>query len=190
MTWLVLGLILFLGMHSFSIVAPRGRDRMATRLGEWPWKGLHALVSLAGLVLVVHGYGLARLEPTSLYVPPGWLRHVALVLLLPVFPLLLATYLPGRIAMTVAHPTLAAVTLWALAHLLVNGAAADLVLFGAILAWAVADRISLARRPPRAVPRLPPSRRNDAVAVIAGLALYAAFAGWLHPVLIGVAVAG
>lgn len=187
-TSLVLGLALFLGVHSISIVNLHWRDRMAATLGEWPWKGLYALVSLAGLALLVHGYGVARGQPVWLYVPPAWLRHVALALLLPVFPLLLATYLPGRIRATVKHPSLVALKLWALAHLLVNGTAADVLLFGALLAWAVAERISLQRRPLRAVPQLPPSGWNDAVAVAAGLALYAAFAAWLHPLLIGVVV--
>jgi uncharacterized membrane protein len=188
MTLLLIGLLLFLGVHSMSIVAPRWRDAMATRIGEQPWKGVYTLFAVVGFVLIVKGYAAARLDPTVLYAPAPWLRHVAFALLLPVFPLLLATYLPGRIKRAAKHPTLLATKFWALAHLLANGMLADVVLFGAFLAWAVADRISLARRPARAVPALPGSRANDAIVIVGGLAIYAAFALWLHPLLIGVPV--
>jgi len=190
MTLLVAGLILFLGVHSVSIAAPGWRDAMAARLGELPWKALYSLLSIAGLVLVVKGYAAARMEPAVLWIAPAWTRHLAALLMLPVFPLLLAAYLPGRIKSATRHPMLVAVKLWALAHLLANGMLADVVLFAAFLAWAVADRIALKRRTPRPVPALPVSKANDAVVIVAGLALYAAFALWLHPLLIGVAVAG
>lgn len=187
MMYLLAGLVVLLGAHSISIVAPAWRDGMAARLGEQRWKGLVGLASLAGLVLLVWAYGQARIEPLVLYVPPTWLRHLSLLLLLPVFPLLLAAYLPGRIKTAAKHPMLAAVKLWALAHLLANGTAADVLLFGAFLAWAVVDRISLGRRPARAVAGAPPSKFNDAIVVVAGLALYLVFVGWAHLWLIGVA---
>ncbi len=185
---LVLGLVIFFAAHSVSIVNEPWRNRIAARIGEWPWKGLYALVSLIGLVLIVRGYAAARLDPVLLYWPPTWLRHLAAVLMVPVFPLLLAAYLPGRIQRAARHPMLVAVKLWALAHLFANGMAADVLLFGAFLAWAVADRISLKRRTPRPVPHAPASAVNDAIAVVGGLALYFAFAFWLHPRLIGVGV--
>lgn len=156
-----------------------------------PWRALHGLVSLAGLVLIVWGYGLARQEPVVLYLPPSWLRHVALLLLLFVFPLLLAACFPGRISRRLKHPLLVAVKVWAFSHLLMNGMLADVLLFGAFLAWAVADRISLKRRPPRqSAITAPASPWNDAIAVVGGLALYAAFVGGLHGWLIGVPVIG
>jgi uncharacterized membrane protein len=157
-------------------------------MGELPWKGVYSLIAIAGFVLIVWGYGLAREAPVVLYTPPQWLREVAIVLLLPVFPLLLAAYLPGRIQTATKHPMLAAVKLWATAHLLANGTLADVVLFGALLAWAVVDRISLKRRTPPSAPHLPASRANDAIAVIGGLALYGAFIVWLHEWLIGVPI--
>ena len=187
MSWLVLGLVVFLGVHSVSIVAPAWRDGMVERLGEAPWKGLYTLASLAGFVLIVIGYGAARADPVLLYTPPTWLRHLALLLLVPVFPLLLAAYLPGRIKTAAKHPMLLATKLWAFAHLLANGSLADVLLFGGFLAWAVADRISLKRRTPRPVPGAPPSDANDAIVVIAGLALYGLFVVWAHGALIGVA---
>ncbi|MDX1754551.1 MAG: NnrU family protein [Marinobacter sp.] len=186
MTILVLGLVLFLGIHSLSIVNEPFRDRMVARLGEWPFKGLYALIALVGLIGIVWGYGLARQEPTLLYVPPTWLSHVAMILLLPVFPLLLAAYLPGGIQRKLKRPMLVAVKLWALAHLLANGMLHDVLLFGGFLAWAVADRISLKRRQPRSLPSLPASSLNDWVAVLVGLAIYGAFITGGHYWLIGV----
>jgi uncharacterized membrane protein len=115
---------------------------------------------------------------------------VALLLLVFVFPLLLATYLPGRIQATTRHPMLAATKLWAVAHLLANGTLADVVLFGSFLAWAVADRISMKHRVQRPVPGAPPSGLNDVIAVVGGLALYGAFVLWLHAWLIGVSPLG
>lgn len=188
MRWLIPGLVLFLGIHSVAIFAEPWRNRMAAKLGEWPWKGLYSVVAIIGLVLIVYGYGLARQDPVWLYVPPHWLRHVSMLLLLPVFPLLLAAYFPGRIQATLKHPLLVAVKLWALAHLLTNGAAADVTLFGSFLAWAVADRISLKRRSPRPNPALPRSKWNDAISVAGGLGLYLAFVFWLHGALIGIPV--
>src|SRR5438045_2594814 len=116
MTLLIVGLVLFLGIHSVSIAAPAWRDGMAARLGEKPWKGLYALVSIAGFVLLVYGYGLARQQPVVLYTPPTWTRHLTLLLMVPVFPLLLAAYLPGRIKAATKHPMLAATKLWAFSH--------------------------------------------------------------------------
>lgn len=190
MTLLILGLILFLGVHSVSIVAPAWRDGMQARLGEGKWKGLYSLVSLAGFVMIVVGYGWARQAPVVLYVPPTWLRHVALLLLLPVFPLLLAVYLPGRIKSAARHPMLLATKCWALAHLLANGMAADVLLFGGFLAWAVADRISFKHRTQRPLPTAPPSPVNDIIAVVGGLAIYALFVFWAHAWLIGVSPIG
>ena len=187
MTLLILGLILFLGVHSVSIVSPAWRDAMQSRLGEGPWKGLYSLTSIAGFALIIFGYGLARQDPVVLYVPPTWLRHLALLLLVPVFPLLLAAYLPGRIKAAAKHPMLLSVKLWATAHLLANGNAADVLLFGGFLVWAVADRISFKHRVQRPLPGAPAGQMNDAIAVVGGLALYALFSFGGHAWLVGVA---
>ncbi|GAB4562415.1 MAG: NnrU family protein [Rhizobacter sp.] len=185
MTLLVLGLVLFLGMHSVAIVAPAWRDAQAAR-NEKLWKGVYALVSLVGFGLLVYGYGLARQSPLVLYTPPAGMRHLVMLLMLPVFPLLLAAYLPGRIKTLTKHPMLVATKLWALSHLLVNGTLADVLLFGGFLAWAVAERISLKRRVARPVLGAPPSAANDAIAVVVGLALYGLFVWQAHTWLIGV----
>ena len=190
MTLLILGLILFLGGHSISIFAPATRDALAARLGEWPWKALYGVVAIAGFVLLIHGYGQARLDPVVLYTPPAWLTHVNMLLMLIVFPALFATYLPGRISRALGHPMLVAVKAWALSHLLVNGNLADVLLFGGFLAWAVADRISLKRRKPRPILRAPATALNDVLAVVLGLGAYVGFAFWAHPRWIGVPVMG
>jgi uncharacterized membrane protein len=186
MVVLVLGLVLFLGMHSVAIVSPGFRERVGSRLGQGAWKGLYTLVSLAGLVLIIYGFGFAREAGVVLYTPPSWLRRAALVLMLPVFPLLIAAYLPGRIQTAAKHPMLASVKLWAFAHLLANGLLADVVLFGSFLVWAVADRISLKHRAPRTKPNAPPGRWNDAIAVVLGLAIYVLTIRWLHGWIFGV----
>lgn len=190
MSILILGLVIFLGVHATAIVAPAWRNAQIAARGEAVWKGAYALLSLIGLALIAHGWGVARGAPVVLYQPPAFLRHVNWLLMLPVFPLLLAAYLPGRISAATKHPMLLAVKLWALAHLLANGDAASVLLFGGFLAWAVADRISLKRRTAtlaaRRVPGAPPGRFNDAIAVLVGLGLYAAFIGGLHRWLIGV----
>lgn len=190
MTWLIVGLVLFLGVHSVSIVAPMARDRWAGALGENGWKGLYSVLSLAGLVLIAMGYGAAREAPVILYTPPAGLRHLAALLMLPVFILLLAAYLPGRIQRAARHPMLAAVKFWALAHLLANGSLADVLLFGGFLAWAVVDRISVKRRAAAGLRVGPPLKLSgpdrDLWAVIGGLLVYGVFAGWAHGALFGV----
>ena len=157
---------------------------------ELGWKAAYGLVSLVGIILIARGYADARLEPVLLYVTPGWLRHVTALLMLPVFVLFFAPYFPGRIKTATKHPQLVAVKLWAVAHLLVNGMLADVILFSAFLAWAVADRISMKRRAPPSVPGLPQSGINDVIVVVIGLAAYVAFALWLHAAWIGVAPFG
>lgn len=186
MTLLIIGLVLFLGSHSIAIINIGWRNRMVDRVGVLAWQGIYSLFALAGIVMIIHGYAIARENPVILYHPPFWLHELALLLLIFVFPLLFAAYLPGRIRTITKHPMLVATKIWALAHLLANGSLADVILFGSFLIWAVADRISLKRRSPLPVPSLPPSRINDAIAVVLGLALYLAFIFGLHAWLIGV----
>jgi uncharacterized membrane protein len=196
MALLIIGLAAFLGVHSIAIVAPGLRGRAVAAVGEGAWKGLYALVSAVGLVLILYGFHLARQAPLVLYTPPGWTRYLTWALMLPVFPLLVAAYLPGRIRAAMKHPMLASVKFWAFAHLLSNGMLADVLLFGGFLAWAVLDRISLKRRPQSPAPvgvaaaRLAGARFSDLIAVVLGLALYALFIGWAHLRLFGVSPLG
>ncbi len=190
MLMFLVGLVLFLGVHSVAIVAPRWRaERVAQNPGAW--KGGYAILSLVGFVLLIYGYGLARQAPVVVWSPPTAMRHVSLLLMLPVFPLLFAAYLPGRLKAAAKHPMLLAVKFWAAAHLLANGTLVDMVLFGAFLAWAVADRISVKRRalPVPGAAGLG-SARNDLLAIGGGLLVYAAFLLWAHRWLIGVSPLG
>jgi uncharacterized membrane protein len=188
MTVLILGLLLFLGTHSVRIFADGWRSRQLARLGEGKWKGVYSAVSVIGFVLIVWGYGLARAEPVFLWSPPVWTRHVAALLTMPAFILLAAAYVPGnRIKARLGHPMVAGVKIWAFAHLLANGTLAAVVLFGAFLAWAVADFASARRRDRRAGTVYPAgSPGRDAVSVIVGLVAWAVFAFLLHGWLIGV----
>ncbi|GGA60885.1 NnrU family protein [Pelagibacterium lentulum] len=183
---LLLGLVLFLGMHSVNIVAPNQREAIIAQKGEGAWLWPYTAIAGVGFVLIIFGYGIARQDPVMLYAPPTGMRHLALAVMIPVFPLLLASYLPGHIKARVKHPMLIATILWAIAHLLANGTLADVALFGGFLVWAIADLISLVRRPEKNQRTLPRTPVNDIVAVIGGLAIYAAIVFWLHQILFGV----
>lgn len=183
----VIGLVVFLGIHSISIVAPRWREAQAARIGENAWKGLYSLVSIASFIAMLYGYGIARHVPVTIYTPPIALRHVALLLMVPVFPLFIAAYFPGRIKRFTRNPMLLAVIFWAISHLIANGTLNDLLLFGGFLLWAIADLISVSKRANvRPVPGAPPSALNDVVVVVAGLGLYALSLLWAHARVIGV----
>lgn len=186
---LVVGLGLFLGVHLVT-TQPELRRGLAARMGEGGYKGAYSLIALTGLALIVIGYHKAQLMPGKnplLWSPPYWGRHISMVLMLPVFPLLFATYLPGRISAAVRHPMITAVKFWALAHLLVRGDVASLLLFGSLLGWAVYDRISLKQREAvsLAAPKSGPAR-NDVIALVLGLMAYGLFVRWGHALLIGV----
>jgi len=190
MSILVVGIVLFLGIHSISILTPGLRARAVASMGPDRWRGVYSLISAAGFVLILYGYHLARQAPVVLYTAPAWMRPVTFLLMLPVFPLLFAAYLPGRIKSAMKHPMLAAVKFWALAHLLSNGLLADVLLFGAFLVWAIGDRISFKRRPPQTIPMAAPGRFNDLIAVVAGLVLYVIFILWAHGWLFGISPLG
>lgn len=188
MTMLLLGLVVFLGAHSVRIVAEPWRQRRIAQMGPGAWKGLFSLVSLVGLSLVIWGYGLARAVPVELWSPPVWTRHLSSLLTLAAFVLVAAAYVPrNRIRAAVGHPMLAGVKLWALAHLLSNGRLADVVLFGAFLAWAVFDfRAARARDRARGVVPVVGSVSGDLATLVLGVGAALVFALWLHAPLIGV----
>ncbi|TBW39807.1 NnrU family protein [Siculibacillus lacustris] len=188
---LVLGLVLFLGAHSLPMV-PTARAAVIARLGDNGHKGLHSLAAAAGIGLIVWGFGLARWEGAPLlWQSPPAMRWVAVVALVPVFPLILAAFLPGRIGRLIAHPMLTGVTLWAFAHLLFVGSAPGVALFASFLVWGLADRRSLIRRGAgRTAPPLPPFGRGDALAVGLGLALWLVTVTWSHLFLFGVSPLG
>ncbi len=184
------GAVLFFSTHLLPAF-PQARAALHDRLGDNGYRGLYSLVALAGIVLIVMGYGDWRASgPAILYVPPVWMSHLVLLLMLPVFPLLFAAYMPGKIAVAVKHPMILAVKVWAFSHFFANGDVASLALFGLFLAWGVIDRISLKRRE-RAGLVTPPregSVKWDAAAVVLGLVVYGLFVWRLHTWLIGVPV--
>lgn len=185
---LVLGLVLFLGSHSVRILAEDWRRGVIARAGEGRWKGLYSLVALVGLVLVVWGYGLARQDPLVLWTPPVWTQHLAVTLNLIAFVLLAAYLVPaGHMKARIGHPMVVAVKVWAFAHLLANGTLADLLLFGSFLVWAIVD-FAASRRRDRAMGtvRIAGPVRNDLLAVLLGVVLWAAMLWRLHTWLIGV----
>lgn len=192
MTWLVLGLVLFLGAHSVRIVAEGWRRRAIARIGAQPWKGLYSLVSVLGFVLLVWGYGQARLDPVVLWAPPLPMRHIAALLVLVAFVMLPAAYVPANgIKARLRHPMILSVKVWALAHLLSNGNLADVVLFGSFLLWAILDFRAARQRDRAEGVTYPPGIPARTVLTVAiGVVAWAAFAFWGHRILIGVAPMG
>jgi uncharacterized membrane protein len=188
MTYLILGLILFLGVHSVRIVADDWRTRTIARIGHNPWKGVYALIAIAGFVLIVWGYGQARVAPVVLYQPPLFMYHLTSLLTLLSFVLVAAAYVPrNHIKARLGHPMLAGAKLWAFGHLLSNGMLADVILFGAILAWSIVSFLCARRRDRAAGTSYPAGSVAGTVAtVVIGAAAWAAFAMWLHLWLIGV----
>ena len=184
MTLLIIGIIVMIGIHLVPAY-PDLRDRLIGRLGQNGYRAFFSLVSTLGLVLLVWGF--ARAPIIQVWSPPGWTRYVAMVLMLPVFILLIAAYLPGEIKAKLRHPFLAAIKFWALAHLIANGDLASILLFGSFLAYAVFDRITLKRRSETGLVTVPATGppRNDVISVVGGLLLYVVFLVWLHPLLIG-----
>ena len=186
---LIVGLTLFLGVHLVT-TQTEFRRGLAARMGEGPYKGVYSLIALAGFALIVFGYHKAQLMPGKnpvLWSPPYWGRHITMLLMLPVFPLLFAAYLPGRLSAAVRHPMITAVKFWALAHLLVRGDVASLLVFGGLLAWAVYDRITLEQREAAGLVHLKSGPgRNDILALVLGLIVYGIFVRWGHAALIGV----
>lgn len=188
MAMLILGLALFLGVHSMRLFADGWRSRQIARLGHNGWKSLYSLVSLAGFVLLVWGFGLARQHPVVLWVPPMALRHLNALFTLLAFILLAAAYVPGNaIKARIGHPMLAAVKLWAFGHLLAAGMLHDVLLFGAFLLWAIADFAVSRRRDRIAGVTYPKGHASRTVAaIVIGVAFWATFAFWLHVLLVGV----
>lgn len=187
---LIVGLILFLGVHLLP-TSPELRAGLQARLGTNGYKAVFSLLSLAGLIIIVLGYHKLQLHPGKnpiLWNPPEWTRHFAAGLMLPAMVLLVASVIPSRIRTTIRHPMLSAIKIWALAHLIANGDLGGILLFGSFLAFAVYDRISVKRR--GALGPLgnakPTSVINDVIVIVLGVALYAALLFGGHAWLFGV----
>ncbi|MBL0162818.1 MAG: NnrU family protein [Xanthomonadales bacterium] len=188
MTILVLGLLIFLGMHSLRVFANGARERMVARLGLNGWKLMYAVISILGFVLIVWGFGLARQQPVSLYVPPMALRHANSLFTLLAFILVVAAYVPrNHLKARLGHPMLVGTKLWAFGHLLATGFLHDVILFGSFLAWAIV-LFAVSRRRDRLAGVTYPGGTliGDAISVTVGIAAWAGFAFWAHLHWIGV----
>ncbi len=185
---LVLGLLLFLGVHSIRIVADDWRTAQIAKMGPGAWKGLYTVVSLIGFGLIIWGFGLARAETVVIWSPPVWTRHLAGALLILAFILLAAAYVPGSgIKAKLGHPMLAGTKTWAFAHLIANGTLADIVLFGSFLVWAIVAFVRSRKRDRVAgvtYRNLGPMR--DLIAVVVGIIVWALIAFYAHVRVIGV----
>ncbi|MEL6817310.1 MAG: NnrU family protein [Pseudomonadota bacterium] len=188
MIWLILGLILFLGMHMAKMYFADQREAFIEKRGEGAWKAVYSVVSLAGLVLLIGGYGQARISDLniSFYETPAWAAHLAIPLMWVALVLLVASQIPaGRIKQAVKHPMILGVKIWAVAHLFANGELASYILFGSFLVWAVLNRISVKRRGDPVFEAV--SIRNDIIAGAVGSALFVVVYVWAHLYLFGAA---
>ncbi len=126
-----------------------------------------------------------------MWYPPHWTRHIVEVLMWPASIAVVAAYIPGNIKRVLKHPMLVGVKTWAVAHLCANGDLGGIILFGAVLAWAVYDRITLKRRSDTGAPPIPVGAlTNDIIAVVVGTILYLALGFLFHPAVIGVPAFG
>jgi uncharacterized membrane protein len=189
MTWLALGLALFLGIHLARAVAPRWREAQIARLGDKAWKGLYTLVSLVGFGLIVWGFSQARLTPVVLWPHIPGMNHLAALLVLIAMVLMAGAYVPrNHFKAKLQHPMTLSVKVWALAHLIANNTLADVMLFGSFLVWSILVFRAARRRP--SPPVAPPSAAGTAATVVVGFALWAFFAFWAHAAWLGVAPLG
>lgn len=188
MTALVFGLVLFLGVHSTRIASEGGRTKAIARLGEGPWKGIYSLLSLAGLMLIIWGFGRARSDAAQLWAPPVWTRHATILIML-ISLILIGAYIfkKSHIAVAAHHPMMWGVALWAAGHLIANGSSTDLLLFGAFLVWAVIDLMSSYGRDTLNSAVYPEPAWGATLGAIAlGVVLWITLLGGLHLWLFGV----
>jgi uncharacterized membrane protein len=187
----ILGLIIFLGAHVVVSLRER-RDALIANIGRGPYLGLFSVASIVGLLLL--GYGFARYRADGiipLWYPPAWTRHIVVAAMWPASIAVVAAYIPGNIKRILKHPMLVGVKLWAVAHLCANGDLGGIILFGAVLAWAVYDRISLKHRSDLGAPPIKiGGLGNDIIAVILGTILYAVLGLVFHPLVIGLPAFG
>jgi len=188
MAILILGLAVFLGVHSIRIVADDWRTAQRNRYSEHAWKAGYSIVSIVGFILIVVGYGMARQEPVILWAPPVAMRHIAALLTAISFVLISAAYVPrNSFKASLHHPMLLGVKVWAVAHLLANGSLADVILFGSFLVWAIFCFRASRQRDGAAMTQYPAgTAMGTIIAVVVGLVIWALFAFWLHGLLIGV----
>jgi uncharacterized membrane protein len=191
MALLVLGLVLFIGTHVF-VTLREPRAAVIRGIGEWPYKGAIALISILGVVLIGYGFGKYRQSGwIDVWNPPHWAHYITQLLMWPASIFVVAAYIRGNIWRTLKHPMLVGIKTWAVAHLISNGDLGSIILFGSFLAWAGYDRVALKHRQDAGAPPLPVhGRRNDVIAIVVGTVLYLLLGLVFHPLVVGRAVFG
>ncbi len=184
---LILGIVIFLGVHTISTLREQ-RAGLIGKLGENGYKTFYSIGALIGFVLIIYGYGAYRAGGyIPVWSPPRGMSLLVVPLMWVAFVALAAAKSPnGKIKSTLKHPMLVAVKIWALAHLLANGDLGSMILFGSFLAWAVFDRISVKKRGDMG-PAPAAFGRGDWIAIGAGSAAWLLFFAF-HNALIGVRV--
>lgn len=167
MTLIVLGLALWWAAHLWKRLAPGSRASMGDK-----GKGLVTVGVLASVVLMVIGY--RGVEQIDLWYPPAFLTHVNNLLMLFAVYLYAASGMKTRITRVIRHPQLTAVKTWAVAHLLVNGDLASVILFGGLLAWAVVEVILINKAVPRGPLPEPASAGKEVGAVLGAVVVLVA----------------
>lgn len=190
MSLLLLGIVLFIASHSIGMV-PSLRTNLKTSMGDNGYRAFYSVFSIIGLVVLVYGYGQYRATGwVDVWTPPAGMRHLNLVFMLVSFIALAASLAPrGHIKARLKHPMLVGVKAWAFGHLLANGDLGSILMFSAILAWAVVNRISYKWRPGEGIQTGEIKVVGDVLAVVIGLIAYGAMLHF-HQTLIGVAVFG
>lgn len=198
----VLGLLIFLGTHSLRIFADGKRSQLLETWGEKKFKLIYSLLSMLGFAIMIWGYGLARMDPIELWVPPIWGRHLALLLVWVAWILMASAFIHANwFKVKMHHPMVLSVKTWGVAHLLANGQLHQVLLFGGFLAWGVLSFVSAKRRdrsqalaleqaglPPLAV--VPVSNAATQLTLAIGTLAYILFLAWGHKALIGVSPLG
>lgn len=187
----IAGLAIFFGAHLFTTFRKRGPGDIREKMGRGPYMGLYSLVSLIGLVMLAWGWRASQPLMGHVWDPPPWTRHLALTLMLPALILIIAANAPvGYIKKVTRHPMLVGVKLWAVIHLAANGEVADIILFGSFLAYAVVDRIALAKRGDKGPVGVKPNILGDMIAISGGILTYLLVAWVFHPLVVGVPILG
>ncbi len=185
----ILGLVVFFAAHVFVTFRAARADAIA-KMGQNGYRALFGLVSIAGLALIVWGFGEYHAHAPQIWSPPSFMRHITIGLMLFAVIFFTAAFVPSHIKMKLKHPMLAGIKTWALAHLLSNGDLASILLFGSFLAWGVYARIAAKRRGDLGAIAAPVGWINDVIVVVVGIVIYLALGYAFHPMVIGVPVFG
>ena len=182
---LILGVVMWAGIHLFPALAAGARAKMVARVGAGAFKGIFALLIVASVLVIVMGWRATHV--VDIYVPPAWGRMASFVLVWLTFVLFVAARRKTNIKRVLRHPQLTGLVLWSIGHLFANGDSRSLILFTGLGAWAVLEMILISRREgawqkPAQVPV-----SSDAITVIAGSVVYALVL-WAHPWITGVRV--